>query len=175
MLSNIKNFIRMHLFDKKFRKDYKHYILQSLLIFTCICLALSLGRFFDDIIVASLGASSFILFITPHTNSSRPRYVIGGYICGSFSGTIFHFLYAFLSHSNFVGKEYVLIVLCAAAVAVAAFIMVITNTEHPPAAALALGLSADPRCLKTAMAAITSIIVLCMIKQLIKKHLKNLI
>ena len=171
----MKNFILKHLFDDKFRTDYKHYILQSLVVFICISFMLLLGSLFDHVIVASLGASSFILFVTPHANASRPRYVIGGYFCGVISGLCFNHLHYFILNMDFNGAEYILIFISAAAVAAAMFMMVITNTEHPPAAALALGLSVDPKCWQTAAAAILSIILLSTIKQTFKKHLKNLI
>lgn len=175
MFSSIKKFISTHFVNKNLSINYKSYILQSLLIFICISLILLLGRFFDEIIVASLGASSFILFASPHVNSSQPRYVIGGYFWGLISGVSFNYLYYKISGLNFIGKEYVLISVCAMAVAVTAFLMATTNLVHPPAAALALGLSTESKCFITAIAAIISIIILCTVKQLLKKYLKNLV
>ena len=155
--------------------NYKNYIFQCLLLFICESLILLLYSLFGGIIVASLGASGFILFVTPHTNSSRSRNLIGGYICGAIAGILFGVLHNKISGFGFSGVNYVLIFVCAAASAFTTFLMIITNYVHPPAAALALGLSADPECIKIAMAAIIGVTILCTTRYILKKYLKNLI
>lgn len=175
MISRLKNFISTNFVDKDFRVNYKYYIFQSSLIFICIFLILLLCNFFNVIIVASLGASSFILFAIPHTNNARVKYVIGGYFWGLILGSLFNFLYYKISSLNFAGIEYALMAVCAASVAVTMFFMVITNLSHPPAAALALGLSTDSECFKTTVSAIIGVIIICTVRQILKKYLKNLI
>ncbi|MCL1828910.1 MAG: HPP family protein [Oscillospiraceae bacterium] len=158
-----------------FHKNRKNYIIQSLIIAFCLSLVLLVYRFFGGIVVASLGASSFILFITPHTNASKTRNLTGGYVFGSVSGIVFGLLHTEIAALGFAGAEYVLILICAAAAAAATFLMISTNLVHPPAAALALGLSSDPDCVRTAAAAVIGVILLCLIRKILKKHLKNLI
>jgi len=175
MVYKLKEHISENLFDKNFRKHPMNYVLQCFIIFICISIVLFLYEFFGGIIVASLGASSFIVFVTPLTNGSRSRYVIGGYICGAVIGVLFGLLHGWVSTMGLDGTKYFLILICAATVAVTAFIMVITNSEHPPAAALALGLSVDPTSIKTALAALLGVMIICLIRRLFKKRLKNLI
>ena len=175
MLSVLKDLLSESIADKRIRRNIKSYISQSLLTFICIGLSLLLYSFFGGFIVASLGASSFIIFITPHTNSSRPRYVIGGYICGSIAGILFSFLHRFLPALDLNGLDYTLILVCAAASALTTLLMVATGLVHPPAAALALGLAADQDCLKTAAAAIIGVLILCTARRLLRKYIKNLI
>ena len=175
MFSTLKGVFFSNFAEERFQKNYKNYIFQSSLLFVCVSLVLLLDSLFGDIIVASLGASGFILFVTPHTNGSRSRNIIGGYFCGAVGGILFGLLHNQISGLHFFGVEYVLIFVCAAASALATFLMVITNFVHPPAAALALGLSAEPECIKIAMAAIIGVTILCTTRYILKKYLKNLI
>ena len=175
MFSWLKRISAEKFIDIKFRKNYLHYILQSFLIFICITAIMLLSKFLGGIVVASLGATSFILFVTPHTNGSRPRYVIGGYLCGTAVGTLFNLLHTQVFEPIFGGADYAMVLLCAAAVAVTTFIMIVVNTEHPPGAALALGLVAGPGSMRMALAALAGVLLLCAVRRLLKKYLKNLI
>ena len=150
-------------------------IFQSLLLFACVSFILLLYSLFGGIIVASLGASGFILFVTPHTNSSRAKYIVGGYACGAIAGILFNFLYGQVSQLSFYGVDYALIFICAAAPACATFLMTTTNLVHPPAAALALGLSAEPNAIKITIGAMSGVMMLCLSRYILKKYLKNLI
>ena len=175
MFSKLNEITFSSFVNKNFQKNYKNYVFQSSLLFICVSFVLLLHSLFGGIIVASLGASSFILFVTPHTNSSRARNIIGGYVCGAVSGILFSFLHNQISGFSFSGVDFALIFICAAASALTAFLMVATNLVHPPAAALALGLSAEPECLKTALAAIIGVIILSAARHMLKKYLKDLI
>ena len=175
MLAVVKEIISESIADKKIRKNIKSYVFQSLLTFICVFIALCFHQLFGGIIVASLGASSFIIFITPHTRSSKTRCIIGGYICGAIAGILFSFLHGYISGLSFEGVSYALILVCAAAAALTTLLMITTGLVHPPAAALALGLASDRECLKTAMAAVIGVIILCTARRLLKKYVKDLI
>lgn len=175
MLSIFKDLFSDSIANKKNHKKIKSYVFQSLLTFICVGLALMLHNLFGGFIVASLGASSFIVFITPHTNSSRPRNVIGGYICGAFAGILFSLLHEHVLGLDYNGLDYALVIVCAAASAVTTFLMVTTGLVHPPAAALAIGLAAENHGLKAALAAIISVLILCAARRLLRKYLKNLV
>jgi len=152
---------------------FRNYIFQSFIVFVCVSLVLFLFEFFGGIIVASIGASSFILFVTPHANGSRARYVIGGYICGSVSGVLLSFLYAYVLRLDlhYLAPVFVL----AGAAALATFLMISAKLVHPPSAALALGLAADSSSIKTAAVAVLGVSILCVIRYALKKYLKNLV
>ena len=175
MFSVFKDIISESIAGRKNRKDFKSYIFQSFLTFICVGTALLLHGLFGGFIVASLGASSFIIFITPHTNSSRNRNILGSYACGAVAGILFSFLHRYAFAFNFEGLDYALLLSCAAAAATTTLLMVTTGFVHPPAAALALGLANDPECLKTALAALIGAIMLCAARWLLRKHIKNLI
>lgn len=127
----------MKLIDPKLKGHIGHYILQCLIATVAlIFVLLYVDVFFQAAIVASIGATSFIIFTMPHTNSAKAYYIIGGYTVGIVCGVVSQQLLFFIGVVN-------ISIVGAVAVGLAMFIMVITNTEHPPAAALALGIAVE--------------------------------
>ena len=175
MFSFFKEIMSESIADRKIRKNIKSYIFQSFLTFICVGVVLLLHGLFGGYIVASLGASSFIIFITPHTKSSRNRNILGSYICGAVAGILFSYLHKYVLTFSFDRLDYTQLIVCAAAAALTTLLMVTTGFVHPPAAALALGLANDPECLKTAAAALLGAIILCTARWALRKHIKNLI
>ena len=149
-------------------------IFQSLLLFICVGLILLLYSSFGGKIIASLGASGFILFVAPHANVSRARNLVGGYFCGAITGILSNLLYGQASELSFFGADYALVLICAAAPALAMFLMTTVNMMHPPAAAFALGLSVEPEAIETAIAAMIGIGLLCLTRFMLKKYLRDL-
>lgn len=90
-------------------------------------------------IAASLGSSAFVVFAAPRTYSARMRSLIGGNVTGILTGALLTLLLK--AASPVVGDEWTMERMVAGAIAVALsmFLMSITDTEHPPAAGLALG------------------------------------
>ncbi len=89
--------------------------------------------------IASLGASTFIVFAMPSAHSAKPRGLIGGYLMGIITGIIFDLVFAWLTAQNAISSAHLwYTVFGALAVGVTIFLMVITNTEHPPAVGMAL-------------------------------------
>jgi len=134
----------MRILDRAFRKHVGRYVVQcALATLAVLAILLILDVIQHAVIIASLGASSFIAFTMPHTNAARPRYLVGGYVCGMVSGVAMHALAQAVGNPTWgewsVDHEMVEGVFGAAAVGLAIFLMVITNTEHPPAGGLALG------------------------------------
>ena len=167
----------MRLFDPKFKENVLRYVLQCVLAMIIIFVVL----LFDDTvsgmtIVASLGASTFIALTMPHTNAARPRYLIGGYAIGALCGILMHYVYQYLLYLNMdILGHSPHIVPCAVAVGLAMFLMVVTNAEHPPAAALSMGLVLQPNVLLTALIALISVSIISVVKTLMGKWLENLL
>ena len=131
----------MRIFDRKFHKHVGRYLFQCALATGAILVILMvLDVITQAVIIASLGASSFIAFTMPHANVSRPRYLVGGYVCGMAAGIAMSAVGKAVGNPT-VGEWTVRgdVVFGATAVGLAIFLMVITDTEHPPAAGLALG------------------------------------
>lgn len=128
-------------YDIHFRLDnFKRYGLQcGLAGVVALVLLLVLDAVTQTVLIASLGASAFIAFAVPRSLHSDPRHLIGGYIVGIIAGVIMSSLYT-LAGVGGAWDHAVMIIFGALAISLAMFIMVVTRSEHPPAAALALGL-----------------------------------
>ena len=167
----------MRILDEKFKKNPFQYFIQfGLVTISVFIILLFLHTLSSATIVASLGASSFIAFTAPHAQSSRPRFLIGGYVVGVLSGLLCNGIQSWFIPSDFTFLGYPSYTFfCAVAVGLAMFTMAITNFEHPPAAALALGLVVDKASLKSVMVALVGIIALSAFKTLLKPYMKNLL
>ena len=131
----------MKLLDEKFRTNKLRYIFQCALAGVAIAVVLALVAPLTNVaVIASLGASTFIVFALPHVRSSAPRYLIGGYAVAIVIGSACLWLRWHTALPQQLGLIPNLpeVVFGAAAVAAVTFVMVVTNTEHPPAAGLAL-------------------------------------
>ena len=167
----------MRIFDRKFHKHVGRYVFQCALATGAVLVILMvLDVITQGVIIASLGASSFIAFTMPHANVSRPRYLVGGYVCGMAAGIAMNAvgevmgdpaLGGWTLHGN--------VVFGAAAVGLAIFLMVITDTEHPPAAGLALGVVLAPSNTLALVVPIVGIVALSLARLGMKPILINLI
>ena len=147
----------------KFKKLWKYYLLQSLLAAAALfVLVLVLGK--DKmVIISSMGATAFIVFAMPKAVPAQTKNVIGGHLVGLAAGTIFYFTtlpYFF---------EYPL------AVAIAMFIMVALDVEHPPAAGTALAVVINEVSLDAFIAIMVSTLVLSQCRYYLRHYLKDLV
>jgi CBS-domain-containing membrane protein len=158
--------------DEGFKRHRARYILQCLLATLVVFVVLLLlDTMSNTTTIAALGASSFIVFTMPHSQISRPRFLIGGYLVGMASGCLCRklCLISTLSrHSN--------ALFGAVAVGLAIFIMVITDTEHPPAAGLALGFVLNEECgLMVLAVVLIGIVSLSVMRTVLKSVLRDLL
>lgn len=168
-------FLPWRLFDTKFIQHRTHYLSQCILATLVILVVLLvLDTVTQTVLISALGASTFICFTMPHVKSSGPRYLIGGYIIGTITGG-FISLAAGTIDINTITIETSQIIFGAIATGLAIFCMVITDTEHPPAAALALGYVLNEWNPLTIVVILTGIFLISIIKEALKKHLINLL
>ena len=169
--------INMRLFDRKFRKNVHRYVFQcALATFTILAVLFFLDVLSETAIIAALGASAFVVFAIPNSYSSDPRRLIGGYFVGIIVGVIcYHISINFPNSNFFTNTEMSLIVFGAIAVGVAIFIMAVTNTEHPPAAGIALGLVINNWDWITIIFILCAISWLTSIRKVLKPYLLDLI
>lgn len=128
--------------DERLQKDkLKQYLLQCSLAGAVVFILLFLlDSVTQTVLIAALGSSAFIAFAMPRSVHSGPRHLVGGYVVGMLAGSVMWSLFDWLSLAPGALATAFLIVCGALAIAVAMFAMVVTRTEHPPAAALAIGL-----------------------------------
>ena len=147
----------------KFKKLWMYYIIQSLLAAaTLFIIILILGR--QRMVVASaIGATAFIVFAMPKSISAQTRHVIGGHMVGLAAGGVF--LAIPLPFS----------IECALAVALAIFLMVALDVEHPPAAGTALGVVINEVSRDAFVAILASALILSQCRYYLRHYLKDLV
>ena len=168
----------MQIFDRKLKKYFPNYILQSLLATIALTIILYFENIFTNTaVVASLGATTFIIFAMPKYETAQPRRVVGGHIFGIIVGILCSYLYSHIQNENnfFLSHEMLKIFIPSLSVGLSIFIMSITNTEHPPAAGTALGITIQGWTYSTILVILTTILLLSLFKFLLKSWLKNLV
>ncbi|MDP8217763.1 MAG: HPP family protein [Candidatus Theseobacter exili] len=151
---------------EEFRLFWKNYVFQSLFAtFTTFIVLLFLSLQYA-VIIASIASTAFIVFAMPKSITAKPRNIIGGHLVGLFFGS----LCALIPHHLFLPS----IIAYSFAVGFSIFIMVITDTEHPPASGTALGVAITGPSLNITIAVITSVIILSLVHYFFKPFLKDL-
>ena len=158
----------MRIVDPKVKNNLSKYVFQSLLATVAILLPLIfLDVLNETAIIASLGATAFIVFVRPQTKFSQPRRLFGGYFVGILVGCLFCFLSQCILFHTLLGQKWSLVIFGALAVGLSIFIMVTTDTEHAPAAGIALGLVINDWDYLTLFFIVSSVILFSLVKRLL--------
>ncbi len=157
---------RLHRIRRGFSRLWLNYIYQSLLATVVIFIILLLLNLEHVVVIASIGATAFIVFTMPRNITAAPRRVIGGHIVGFICGSAF----AFIPHPTALTA----IIIYSLAVGTAVFLMVALDFEHPPAGGTALGVAITGFSVSVMVAVLTSSIVLSLAHRFFKKYLKDL-
>ena len=168
----------MQIFDKKLKKYFPNYILQSLLATITLAIILYFENIFTHTaIIASLGATTFIIFAMPKYTAAQPRRIIGGHIIGIIVGVFCFYITSLVQNrENFFLTQNILeILIPSLSVGLSIFVMVITNTEHPPAAGTALGIVIQGWSYSTILVILITISILSLTKYLLKPWLEDLV
>ena len=151
---------------EEFKLHWKNYIFQSAFAMGVTFIVLLCLKLQDAVIIASIGSTAFIVFALPKNITARSRNVIGGYLVGFTSGALCslipqpQFIYSVLIYSLAVGTSILT--------------MVLTNTEHPPASGIALGVAIRGVSPEVTIAVVTSAIILSSVRHVFKKQLRDL-
>jgi CBS-domain-containing membrane protein len=166
----VRDFLKI---DRKFGKTPLRYIIQCAVAGLVTMSFLSLLDLLTyRSVVAALGATTFMVFTMPHRVSSRARYVVGGYIMGAAGGVLCSLAFAQPGGIYHIQSVFLL---GALAVGAAGLLMAATNTEHPPAAGLALGLVLSEWDFKTILYILGCVCFVSLIKHLLKRYLIDLL
>jgi CBS-domain-containing membrane protein len=150
----------------EFKRLWKNYFYQSFLAALTVALVLLVLNIENAVVIASIGATAFIVFTMPKNITARPRRVIGGHIIGLLSGS----LAAFIPHN----ASFPCILMYALAVGISIFLMVALDFEHPPASGTALGVAMTGFSLTVLIAVITSSILLSLAHRFLRRYLREL-
>ena len=165
----------MRIFDEKFWDNKWRYVIQSVMAGVAISAALV---FFDvvsqPVIIASFGASAFIAFTAPHRKGAQAKYLVGSYIIGIIVGGSLHYM-TVLSVEDYELLKGIHIFAAGMGVALSMFLMAITNTEHPPASSIAVGLVINDWSFLILAKLMAGIIVVCIIQRVFRRWMVDLI
>jgi len=167
----------MRLIDKKFHDNKRAYFVQCALAALAIVIILAvLDIKKNTAIIASLGATAFIAFGMPNVKSSDGRRMLGGYAVGLIVGCVFSLIAEELYTGKFLWiHDFSYVVFGAFAVGSAILIMAITNTEHPPASGISLGMVLNDWNYRTVIIIVLAIIIMTIVKKLLKSHMMDLV
>jgi len=168
----------MNLIDDKVRKNFLNYLFQCALVTVILLLSLLfLNVLTETALIASLGATAFIVFAMPKSYSSSLRRLIGGYSIGISVGLLCYYLgIVFIDFSPLASMTHHSspIFFAALSVGLSIFFMTITNTEHAPAAGISLGLVINQWSASTLLFIIVVMIVMIVVQRLFHSFLINL-
>ena len=149
------------------KRLWKNYLFQSFLAVIVVAIVFVLLTVQNAVVIASIGATAFIVFTMPKNTTANPRRVIGGHLIGLASGSAA----ALIPHSTVPTS----IVVYSFAIGLSILLMVALDFEHPPASGTALGVAITGFSSGVALAVITSSIVLSLAHRLLKRFLKDLV
>ncbi len=179
MLSNAwKGRRPVHVIDRKWKGVIRyHYIYQSLLATLTLLAVLLILRFSRVVIIAALGATAFIVFAMPKNITAQPRNVIGGHLVGIIAGSICTLFIYQEALANYLDLDFEILMIIAASVSVglAIFIMVVSDTEHPPGCSTALAIIVHGWDLYYVGFMVISVIMIMGVKHLLNPWLKDLV
>ena len=165
-----------YLIDPKYAHYRTSYFLQCLFVTCTMLFVLTLlDSVYQTVLIAALGSSSCVAFSGPSLRASRPRCLIGGYIVGMTVGCCLSLLAVVAGELANVDEHSLRILLGAVAVGGAMFVMAITDTEHPPSAAIALGFVLNEWDFMTIVVVISGICAISLVKELVRERLIDLL
>lgn len=153
--------------DSKFSKHWKQYLFQSSYAAATVFL-LTIILSDNPVVVASVGATAFIIFAMPNNISAQPKRIIGGHLVGFFIGccfAVFPFMHIILFKALWFSCSVGLTIL----------IMVVMDFEHPPAAGTALGMTLVGYTASSSSAILISVFILAAIGYIAKPFIRDLV
>ena len=164
-------------FERHLRRDnLRRALLQcGLAGIVVVILLLVLDAVTQTVLIAAIGSSAFVAFVMPRSMQSSPRHLVGGYVVGVASGCVMSLLNSAIGVSGGAIGHAVMIIFGALAISLAMLLMVVTRTEHSPAAALALGLVINEWSLLTIVVILGGIVGLSLMKRLVLPMLLDLV
>lgn len=169
--------LESRLFDRRLRHHPQNYVFQSAL---CMVALLAIILVVDVVlraaIVVGVASSAFIVFMLPHSRAATPRRVVGGHTVAVAVGTALSLAYLVPGWGDLAAMSPAFQNLIAVlAVGLGFLIMILTNTEHPPAVGTALGLVVADWTLSTALFVLLGVLMLSGIHMALRPWLKNLL
>ena len=152
------------------------YLLQcGLSALTLLIVMLIVDVVLQAAIAVAIASTAFIVFVMPHSKAAAPRRVVGGHVVAVIVSTalsVLHFIPVFgeqAAESHVAGD-----LLAVLSVGLSIFLMVLTRTEHPPAAGTALGLVVGGWALSAVLFVLFGAVTLSIVHMFTRRRLTNL-
>ena len=168
--------LRARFIDPKLKGHARAYVAQAALATVALLIALSVVDLLANaVIIAAIGSTAFILFVTPSNVMATPRHVIGGHAVCLATGAIFFGLVQSSTGQSLIDSAPFLFDLAAAmAVGLGILMMALTNTEHGPAAGTALGMVVIDVTWELMVVFVASVVAMSMVHQMLRHRLRDL-
>ena len=162
-----------NILDQYIHSKWPQYLLQCFLAIVSLFLILIIG---DSVmraaIVVGVASSAFTIFVVPDSIAATPRKVIGGHLVAILIALLIIVLIQVLNIND---SRLILNICAAVSVGIGIIIMVVTNTEHPPAAGTSLGLIIHGFDWSSVIFIIASTILLSLIRIILRHRMINLL
>lgn len=153
--------------DSKFLKHWRKYLIQSpYAVTTVFFIIITLSN--SPVIIASIGATAFIVFAMPNNIATEPKRIIGGHFLGFFIGSCFA-VFQFMDVVLFKVLWFLLLL------GIAILFMVVLELEYPLAAGTALGMTLIAYSSTSVMTIFIRVLFLAIVGHLSKPYLKDLV
>ena len=170
--------LRFRMLDPKVKSNPRPYVFQCSLAFLALLVVLLVEEvgLHRVVMIAAIGSTAFVLFVTPHSSAANPRNVIGGHLVALLVGSAFAVFSGTPVGQNLLSQiPLVLDVEAALAVALSIFFMAATDTEHAPAAGTALGVVVHGFGWGLIVFVVSSAIMLSFIHTMLRHRLRDLL
>ena len=163
--------------DNRFSKFLKFYLSQASLAAVSMLLVLILvDSMADAALAAGLGASVAIIFIHPSSPTAQYRSLIGGHFIGIALGALFSgLIFSSPISVSFTSIPWLSDICLGLSVGLMILIMAVTNTEHPPAVGILLGVALQPWQWTTFVALLMAVLILSAVRWIFRHSLRDLI
>ena len=163
-----------HLVNPHLKGHWGRYLAQSILaVFAMLIVLLFIDSVADAALVAGLGSTVVTAFLHPKAPSGRLRAIVGGHGCGLMVGSVLALMFINYELIN-ASILYFDILIMAAAVGGTILAMGLTDTEHPPAAGIALGMAARPWEISVFLYILIAVLILALIRFAFYKVIKEI-
>lgn len=167
----------MRIFDVNFRKRIPNYLFQCGLATASLIVIL----WVQDVmlraaIVAAVASSAFVVFVVPDSVAATPRKVVGGHLVGVIVGTVYCSILTIPALATVAEDASLLFdVTAALAVGTSILLMVLTDTEHAPAAGTTLGLVVHEWAWSSVVFILVGVLILSAVRIILRPRLINLL
>lgn len=163
--------------DPGFKQYPVKYIAQCLMATLAVLFTLyALTVIVNTIVIASIGATAFIVFSEPHKSLTDDLVIVSSYLAATVIGSLCWFAVLYLPAIELgqLNQHYTEI-LGALAVGLTMLFCVVFDQQHPPAASLALGLVIDEWSLPTIFVTVAGLAMILGARYLLRRYLINLL